>query len=253
MQIIISPAKKMLVDRDSFKVETMPKFLDKSRILEKYLKSRSQDELQKLWKSSDRITKEGLKQLEVMDLDHNLTPALVAYHGIQYQYMAADIFSQKGLDYAKDHLKILSGFYGILRPFDGVTPYRLEMNAKMTGFRDYSLYHYWGDLIAKELYKDNDIVINLASKEYSRAIRPYTDSQRKMIDIDFLEERNGKWKTIGTHAKMARGEMARYICENQIKNPTELQDFHDFEFIFDKENSTETNYIFRTNFDFKRR
>lgn len=253
MQIIISPAKKMLVDRDSFNVETMPKFLDKTRELEKYLKSRTQAELKKLWKASDKITTEGVKQLEKMDLNNNLTPALVAYHGIQYQYMAADLFTQEALDFAQEHLKILSGFYGILRPFDGVTPYRLEMNAKMTGFRDYSLYHFWESRIADTLFKEDNLVINLASKEYSRSVRPYITDERQMIDIDFLEEKNGKWKTIGTHAKMARGEMTRFICENQIKNPADLQDFHDFDFEFDLKNSTKNNYIFRTNFDFRRR
>lgn len=253
MQIIISPAKKMLVDQDSFRVQGLPEFLDKTRELEKYLKSRTRDELQKLWRASDKITAEGVKQIQNMDLENNLTPAIVAYHGIQYQYMAADLFTQEALDFAQDHLKILSGFYGILLPFDGVTPYRLEMNAKMTGFRDYSLYHFWQGMLADSIFKDDDLVINLASKEYSRCIRPYVNNGRQMIDIDFLEEKNGKWKTIGTHAKMARGEMTRFICERQIKNPTDLQDFHDFDFKFDEENSTETNYIFRTNFDFRRR
>lgn len=253
MQIIISPAKKMLVDQDSFEVKTMPQLLEKTRELEKYLKSRTRDELQKLWHASDKITAEGVKQLENMDLKNNLTPALVAYHGIQYQYMAADLFTQKALDYAQTHLKILSGFYGILRPFDGVVPYRLEMNAKMAGFRDYSLYHFWQNELAEILFENDDTVINLASKEYSRSIRPYVTIKRKMIDIDFLEKRNDKWKTIGTHAKMARGEMTRFICENQIEDPADLQDFHDFDFKFDEKNSTENNYIFRTNFDFKRR
>lgn len=253
MQIIISPAKKMLVDRDSFAVKTRPKFLKEARELENYLKSRTQAELQQLWKASDRITAEGMKQLVNMDLDSNLTPALVAYHGIQYQYMAADLFTQEGLDFAEKNLKILSGFYGILRPFDGVTLYRLEMNSKMIGFRDYSLYHFWKDKIANELFVQDNICINLASKEYSRSIRPYANGKRRMIDIDFLEQKNGKWKTIGTHAKMARGEMTRFICENQIKNPAELQDFHDFDFKFDKDYSTENKYIFRTNFDFRRR
>lgn len=253
MQIIISPAKKMLVDQDSFKVKTRPQFLEKTRELETYLKSRTKEQLQQLWKASDKITAEGMNQLKIMDLDNNLTPALVAYHGIQYQYMAADLFTQEALDFAQNHLKILSGFYGILRPFDGVTPYRLEMNSKMTGFRDYSLYHFWDSEIADALFEKDDLVINLASKEYSRSVRPYLDKERRMIDIDFLEEKNGKWKTIGTHAKMARGEMTRFICEKQIKNPAGLQDFNDFDFKFDEKNSTENNYIFRTNFNFRRR
>lgn len=154
-----------------------------------------------------------------MDLDDRLTPAILAFSGIQYQYMAPDIFTQPALDYIQKNLRILSGFYGMLRPFDGVCPYRLELNTKMIGFRDYSLYHFWCDDIANSLFKEDDIVINLASKQYMRLIKPYLNEKRRMITIDFQELKNGEWKTVGVHAKMARGEMVRFMAENQIKIP----------------------------------
>ena len=188
-----------------------------------------------------------------MNLDERLTPAILAFSGIQYQYMAPDLFTQPALDYIQKNLRILSGFYGMLRPFDGVCPYRLELNTKMVGFRDYSLYHFWGSDIAENLFQEDNIVIDLASKQYTRLVKPYLSQGRQLITVDFQELKNGKWKTVGVHAKMARGEMVRYIAEKQIKNPTDLQDFNDFEFQFEPDVSTKDHYVFRTEFDFTRR
>lgn len=252
MKIIIAPAKKMKRDLDSFPIQTMPQFLNETRILAEFLKSRDTAQLKELWQASERVIQTSKKQLEEMDLMHHLTPAIVAFSGIQYQYMAPDLFTQSALDYIQNNLRIISGFYGSLRPFDGVCPYRLEMKTRMIGFKDYSLYHFWNSKIADEIFKDDDLVINLASKEYSRVITPYLSGKRRMITIDFQEEKNGKWRTIATHAKMARGEMVRFLAEKQIKNPAQVQDFHDFDFKFIPEISSQDHYIFRTDFDFKR-
>lgn len=253
MKIIIAPAKIMKVDRDSFAVQLTPQFLDKTRVLEKFLKSRSKQELQELWQTSDKVTQQSLLQLKKMDLDHYLTPAILAFSGIQYQYMAPDLFTRPALEYIQNNLRILSGFYGMLRPFDGVCPYRLELNTKMKGFIDYSLYHFWGSTIADQLFKEDNTVINLASKQYARLVKPYLNEQRKMITIDFQELRQSRWKTVGVHAKMARGEMVRFIAEEQIKNPADLRDFHDFDFQFIPEVSSSDHYVYRTDFNFKRR
>lgn len=253
MKIIIAPAKIMKIDRDSFPIQSKPQFLDKTRILERFLKSRSNEQLKDLWHASENVTKQSILQLENMNLDERLTPAILAFSGIQYQYMAPDLFTQPALDYIQKNLRILSGFYGMLRPFDGVCPYRLELNTKMVGFRDYSLYHFWGSDIAENLFQEDNIVIDLASKQYTRLVKPYLSQGRQLITVDFQELKNGKWKTIGVHAKMARGEMVRYIAEKQIKNPTDLQDFNDFEFQFEPDVSTKDHYVFRTEFDFTRR
>ena len=221
MKIIIAPAKIMKIDRDSFPIQSKPQFLDKTRILERFLKSRSNEQLKDLWHASENVTKQSILQLENMNLDERLTPAILAFSGIQYQYMAPDLFTQPALDYIQKNLRILSGFYGMLRPFDGVCPYRLELNTKMVGFRDYSLYHFWGSDIAENLFQEDNIVIDLASKQYTRLVKPYLSQGRQLITVDFQELKNGKWKTVGVHAKMARGEMVRYIAEKQIKNPTD--------------------------------
>ncbi|MGZ7895048.1 peroxide stress protein YaaA [Lactobacillus crispatus] len=253
MKIIIAPAKIMKIDRDSFPIQSKPQFLDKTRILERFLKSRSNEQLKDLWHASENVTKQSILQLENMNLDERLTPAILAFSGIQYQYMAPDLFTQPALDYIQKNLRILSGFYGMLRPFDGVCPYRLELNTKMVGFRNYSLYHFWGSDIAENLFQEDNIVIDLASKQYTRLVKPYLSQGRQLITVDFQELKNDKWKTVGVHAKMARGEMVRYIAEKQIKNPTDLQDFNDFEFQFEPDVSTKDHYVFRTEFDFTRR
>ena len=253
MKIIIAPAKIMKIDRDSFPIQSKPQFLDKTRILERFLKSRSNEQLKDLWHASENVTKQSILQLENMNLDERLTPAILAFSGIQYQYMAPDLFTQPALDYIQKNLRILSGFYGMLRPFDGVCPYRLELNTKMVGFRDYSLYHFWGSDIAENLFQEDNIVIDLASKQYTRLVKPYLSQGRQLITVDLKKKKNDKWKTVGVHAKMARGEMVRYIAEKQIKNPTDLQDFNDFEFQFEPDVSTKDHYVFRTEFDFTRR
>lgn len=122
----------------------------------------------------------------------------------------------------------------------------------MVGFRDYSLYHFWDEDIANSLFKEDQVVINLASKQYMRLVKPYLNSARRMITVDFQELKNDKWKTVGVHAKMARGEMVRFMAEKQIKNPADLRDFHDFDFQFVPEVSSDDHYIFRTDFDFTR-
>lgn len=254
MKIIISPAMKMKVDCESFPVRSHPQFLKQAKELIDFLKQCSFNELQSIWQSSQRTTKEGQKQISELDLTqkNNLTPAVISYFGIQYQYMAPDLFTKPALDYIQKNVCILSGLYGILRPFDGVCPYRLEMKNRIKGFSEPNLYHYWSDELANYLFKADGVIINLASKEYSKCIAPYISGKRKMINIDFQELKNDKWKTVGVHAKMARGEMVRFIAENQLTRPEEITQFNDFGFEFMSKDSTADNYVFRTKFDFKR-
>ena len=130
MRIIIAPAKKMIVDTDSFAVDGLPRSLEQTERLKTVLQRMSPAELQTLWKCNDAITKLNVERLSTMDLRRRLTPAIVSYEGIQYQYMAPAVFEESQYEYIQKHLRILSGFYGILKPMDGVTPYRLEMQSK---------------------------------------------------------------------------------------------------------------------------
>ena len=122
MRIIIAPAKKMVVDTDSFAVDSLPLFLEQAERLKATLQAMSSKDLQGLWKCNDSITKLNIERLAHMELRCNLTPAVIAYEGIQYRYMAPSVMEAAHLDYLREHLRILSGFYGLLRPFDGVTP-----------------------------------------------------------------------------------------------------------------------------------
>src|SRR5699024_11783521 len=168
MKIIISPAKQMQVDTDTFDVLSEPQMLSQAEEIMNYMKSLTTDELKKLWHTSDKLFQLNAERLKSMDLKSEYqTPAILAFCGLQYQYMAPDLFTQPALDYIQQNMRILSGFYGMLRPFDGVCPYRLELNTKMVGFRDYSLYHFWGSDIAENLFQEDNIVIDLASKQYT--------------------------------------------------------------------------------------
>lgn len=144
MRIIISPAKKMRVDTDSIPVRELPAFLTETESILRELRKMPIEELQKLWKCSDQIAALNVRRLECMDLRSGLTPALLAYEGIQYRYMAPGVFTDQEFAYVQEHLRILSGFYGLLRPFDGVTPYRLEMQAKPKLGDHRNLYEFWG-------------------------------------------------------------------------------------------------------------
>ena len=129
MRILISPAKKMREDLDGFAPESLPRFLAEAERLKQLLQSMPPKELKSLWKCNDAIAALNIERLADMDLRSRLTPAILSYEGIQYRYMAPGVFTAGQLEYIREHLRILSGFYGLLRPFDGVRPYRLEMQA----------------------------------------------------------------------------------------------------------------------------
>ena len=130
MKIILSPAKKMKVDTDSLEPLGLPQFVEQADGLLSWLRGQSGEELQGLWKCNDSIARENFDRIAHMDLRQNLTPAVLAYEGIAYQYMAPAVFEREQYEYVQEHLRILSAFYGVLRPMDGVVPYRLEMQAK---------------------------------------------------------------------------------------------------------------------------
>ena len=192
MRIIISPAKKMKDDEDSLAFLGMPVFLEKTTRLMNWLKLLNIEEAKTLWECNDKLAQQNFERFQNMRLDTRLTPAIISYEGIQYQYMAPTVFEDSMLSYVQEHLRILSGFYGVLKPMDGVTPYRLEMQAKikMDGIKN--LYDYWGDKLYNEVLDDSHLVINLASKEYSKCIEAYLQPQDRFITCIFGELSDGK-------------------------------------------------------------
>ena len=244
MKIIISPAKKMNVDTDNLAWRDLPVFLPQTERLLAQLQGMDYEELKKLWKCNDKITAQNVERLEHMDLRSSLTPAILAYEGIQYQYMAPTVFSEEEYDYIQEHLRILSGFYGVLKPFDGVVPYRLEMQAKLQIGDAKDLYRFWGTRLAEELTADTDCIINLASKEYSSAIAKHLPSDVQLITCVFGEEVNGKVIEKGTLCKMARGEMVRRMAEHNVKSPEALKSLELSHYRFADDKSNETTYVF---------
>ena len=244
MRIIISPAKKMKVDTDSLRYKELPAFLPRTAQLCKVLQSMSDAELKKLWKCNDKIASLNIQRLQNTDLHNHLTPAVLAYEGIQYQYMAPGVFTEQALRYVQEHLRILSGFYGILKPFDGVTPYRLEMQAKLRIGEAKDLYAYWGDSLAKVLSTETDCIVNLASKEYSVCVSKFLPENVRFISCVFGEEINGKVIEKGTMCKMARGEMVRFMAENQIEAPEQIKFFDRLNYCFDSQRSNDKLFVF---------
>jgi cytoplasmic iron level regulating protein YaaA (DUF328/UPF0246 family) len=244
MKIIISPAKKMNVDTDTFSYKEMPKFWECTEELKAWIQNLSFEQAQKLWACNDQIAELNFQRFRDMDLTKNLTPALVAYEGIQYQYMAPGVFTDREFDYVREHLRILSGFYGILKPFDGVTPYRLEMQAKLKAGECKDLYSYWNDSLAQALFAETDCIVNLASKEYSLCISRYLHDGIRFITCVFGEEKDGKIIEKGTMCKMARGEMVRYLAGQGITDPEQIRSFDRLDYRFDEARSTETDYVF---------
>lgn len=244
MRIIIAPAKKMNVDVDSFTPDGLPQFLAETERLKAALQGMSPKELQTLWKCNDAIAKLNVERLRTMDLYRHLTPAILAYEGIQYRYMAPGVFETGHLAYIRKHLRILSGFYGLLRPFDGVTPYRLEMQAKLSVDGHKDLYAFWGGKLAELLASESDFVLNLASKEYSKAVEPHLPASVRFLTCTFGEQKDGKIVEKGTVCKMARGQMVRWLAENNITDPGDIRAFADLGYRFSPAHSTENNTVF---------
>ena len=244
MRIIISPAKKMRVDTDSLDCRALPCFLEKTDRLREALCALSYDELKRLWKCSDAIAAQNLERLQGMELRRGLTPALLAYEGIQYRCMAPEVFTWAEYEYLQEHLRILSGFYGLLRPFDGVTPYRLEMAARLALDGTKDLYGFWGGSIAQALFAETDTIINLASREYSLCVTRYPRPGVRVVTCLFAEEGEGRLVEKGTLCKMARGEMVRWMAENAVTAPEQLRDFSRQGYRFYPARSDENTYLF---------
>ena len=244
MRIIISPAKKMNVNTDSLPWQDLPVFIEESEMLCGQLKSMSYEELKKLWKCNDQIAELNVDRLRYMDLERSLTPAILAYEGIQYQYMAPGVFTKEAFRYVQEHLRILSGFYGILKPMDGVVPYRLEMQAKLKINDAKDLYGFWGSRLADSLFDESDCIVNLASKEYSICVSKYLPDHVRMVTCVFGEEKDGKVIEKGTMCKMARGEMVRFMAERQIETIEEIKAFDRLEYSYSDQWSDENTFVF---------
>lgn len=312
MLFIISPAKKMVDASDSFAWRDLPRFLPQARELLDAMRGMAYGELKDLWACSDALAELNHGRVMRMDLgdgvqgllspdvrDHSsgvhdrpdsapvhssscrtdaapLTPAVFSYEGIQYQNMAPQVMTDDQLEYLQAHLRILSGFYGVLRPLDGVTPYRLEMQAKLAmphgadGNPTRNLYEFWGSRIYEALRGDLEamdeegredrVVVNLASVEYAKAVEPYAKKALACDAVDgasasdrvapryvtclFGSMRNDKFVQRSTEAKAARGTFVRWCAENKIVRIADFPNFNVGGYRFDENLSDGDKLVF---------
>ena len=246
MKIIISPAKKMNVDTDTLPFGDLPVFIERTEEIKAWVQDKNYEQLKKLWSCNDKIAEQNYERFRNMDLRRQLTPALLSYEGIAYQYMAPYVFSDRQWTYVQEHLRILSGFYGILKPLDGVVPYRLEMQAKAAIGGCKNLYDYWGDGIYKALTggHERQLIVNLASAEYSKCIEKYLPADNNYVTVIFGEWKDGKVIQKGTMAKMARGEMVRYMSSIQAADVEDIKTFTGLGYVYQEELSDHKKLVF---------
>jgi len=233
MLIVISPAKKLDMDTASpFAKHSQPTLLQHAQILIDTLRQQDSFDIAELMKLSMKLADLNVARYQAWNTPftpENAKQALWAFRGDVYQGMDADSFSHDDANFAQAHLRILSGLYGLLRPFDLMQAYRLEMGTKLTNIRGKDLYAFWGDIITENINNaleehEDSILINLASQEYFKSIRA-SKLNAKIITPIFKEHKNGQYKVIGIYAKRARGLMSRYIIQNRLSMPDELRSF----------------------------
>lgn len=256
MITIISPAKTLDFTEDNrVNHRSKPCFLKEASIIAKNLKGYAPEEIEKLMGVSPKIAELNYNRYKEWNANetNNIKPAILAFRGDVYQALNVNTLTKENLDFANDNLRILSGLYGILRPYDNIMPYRLEMGTSLK-IQDYkNLYEFWKEKLTEKIQKElsahkHKALINLASEEYSKAINlKELPEDIKVINISFKEFRDGQYKTIGILAKRARGYMTKFILENLIDNPEEIKGFTIEGYEFNEEMSSNKNWVFVRN------
>ncbi|ULR30543.1 peroxide stress protein YaaA [Dickeya fangzhongdai] len=253
MLITLSPAKTL--DYTSplpTQRYTQPALLEYSQQLMRHCKQLTPAEIASLMSISDKLADLNAARFQEwrpeFSLD-NARQALLAFKGDVYTGLAAEDFNEADFDFAQQHLRILSGLYGVLRPLDLMQPYRLEMGIRLKNDAGNDLYQFWGDTITDTLNQalkaqNDDILINLASDEYFKSVKP-ARLKARLIKPVFLDEKNGKFKVISFYAKKARGLMSRFIIQNRLTTPEQLKDFDSEGYYFDAANSSADELIFK--------
>ncbi|VEC00943.1 Protein of uncharacterised function (DUF328) [Cedecea lapagei] len=253
MLILISPAKTLdyqsELPTDRY---TQPELLDYSQQLISVARKLSAPQIASLMSISDKLA--SLNETRFHEwhptfTPKNARPAILAFKGDVYTGLQAEEFSEADFDFAQQHLRMLSGLYGVLRPLDLMQPYRLEMGIRLDNPKGKDLYHFWGDTITEKLNQaladqGDNIVVNLASDEYFKAVKP-KKLNAEIIKPVFLDEKNGKFKVISFYAKKARGLMSRYIIENRLTKPEQLKAFNTDGYFYDEAASQKNELVFK--------
>lgn len=256
MLILLSPAKKLLNNYASYgkpQGATYPHFQTKTAELITLLKSLPIAKIAQLMHLSHELAELNYQRYQLFCLDNcplsQLCPAVFLFRGDVYGTLNADLWGKDALDFAQSHLLILSGLYGLLKPLDLIQPYRLEMGTKLENSAGKNLYTFWRTMITQELNRrltldGSGVLINLASTEYFNAV-DVSQLQAPVLTIHFKEKQGNQLKIIGIHAKKARGAMANYIIQHQIKDVEKIKEFSllGYHYCETSSNAHEFNFI----------
>ena len=252
MLMVISPAKTLDYDTPPvIEQSTQPRFVEHSVELIDVLREKSPQDIAKLMSLSDKLASLNVARYgswERESTPNNAKQALLAFKGDVYTGLNAEDFSADDFAFAQQHLRMLSGLYGLLRPLDLMQPYRLEMGTKLANARGKDLYAFWGERISQWLNEDlaaqgDQVLLNLASQEYFGAVKPKALNAR-IIDTVFKDQKNGQYKIISFYAKKARGLMARSVIKERLQDPEGLKDFNLDGYRFDPASSSENQLVF---------
>ena len=253
MLLLLSPAKSLDYDSPAEGVpHTLPQFVSQSAELIEVLKHKTPTQISELMDLSDNLAALNVARYEAWRpkfTAKNSKQAVLAFNGDVYDGLEAKSLKPKDLEWAQDHVCILSGLYGVLRPLDWMQPYRLEMGTALINLRGKNLYQFWGASIAQhlnaQLAKDKTpVVINLASQEYFKAVDQKILKAR-VIECVFEEYKGGKYKVISFFAKRARGLLARYAIQKHIQNPEKLKAFNLEGYAYEDSESDVNRWVFR--------
>lgn len=251
MLFLISPAKSLDYSETAVEQSTLPRMRKNTQELVEVMKKKSAGELKELMKISDNLATlnaERYRNFSSRYTAKNSKQAVLTFNGEVYQGLGANDFTEEDFEYAQQHLRILSGLYGLLKPLDKIQPYRLEMGTKLTTEKGHNLYHYWDnqitDLVNKDLKKSGTkAVINLASNEYFKSVQQ-KNLKGELYHLHFKEDKNGEYKMISFFAKKARGLMCRFAIKHKITQPEDLKGFDLEGYAFNEALSQERDWVF---------
>ena len=248
MLLIISPAKTLDYSPPEYSAHTQPDFTSEVKDLVGVLRKKSAAQISKLMHLSEALATLNAERYQTFTdtfSPDNSKQALLAFKGEVYAKMEADQFMAEDLEFAQQHLRILSGLYGLLKPLDLMQPYRLEMGTKLKTKKGDSLYDYWGTKISKALNAAGEgrTLVNLASQEYFKAVDKKT-LKLPVITIHFKEHKEGSYQVVGFFAKQARGLMARFAIQNRITDPEQLKTFNEEGYEFAERLSSAQDWVF---------
>jgi len=252
MLILLSPAKIQNFEKQNLiKTFTLPKFMHEAEQLISSMRNLSPSEISKLLSINSKLTELNYDRYFNWHLPftlENAKQAALVFDGEVFRGLNAPTFTDADFEYAQQHLMILSGLYGALRPLDLIQPYRLEISSALVNEKGRNLYAFWQEKLTKHLFnelkkKHSNTVINLASSEYFKAFN-LKNTDVNVIDVEFLEYKNDSLKPIVIYTKKARGLMARFLITNKIENPDDIKGFSDGGYWFNPQLSTESKLVF---------